>query len=384
MKVLLVHNYYQQPGGEDEVFATEGRLLEERGHQVFRYVEDNDRIGRLSRRELLQDTIWSRTARDDIRRLIRQVRPDVAHFHNTFPLISPAAYWAAQSAGVPVVQTLHNYRLLCPNAQFFRDGHACVDCLGKAIPWPGVLHACYRESRPASAAVAAMLSSHRLLGTWNRQVDRYIALTEFARQRFIEGGLPPEKIVVKPNFVHPDPGVGEGRGGYALFVGRLSREKGVQTLFQAWQDLEDRIPLKVIGDGPLAFEARSASDRLSNVEWLGRLPAPQVLNLMGDALCLVVPSEWFEAFPRVVAEAFARATPVIASSIGALAEIVSHGRTGLLFEPGNAADLASQVRIMSELGSDMRAAVRREYEQKYTAERNYETLLATYLSFRGG
>jgi glycosyltransferase involved in cell wall biosynthesis len=213
MRVLLLHNHYQQPGGEDQVFAAERDLLEAHGHRVLQYTTHNDQLADMGRAGLVKAAVWNGAVYRELRALIRKEKLQVAHFHNTFVLISPAAYYAAQAEGVPVIQTLHNYRLLCPNALFFREGRVCEDCLGKTFPWPGIAHACYRESRPASGTVAAMLTTHRALGTWKRAVDLYIALTGFAREKFIEGGLPSEKIVVKPNFVHPDPGAGEGRDG---------------------------------------------------------------------------------------------------------------------------------------------------------------------------
>ncbi len=246
--MLLLHNRYQQPGGEDQVFAAEGNLLEAHGHQVLRYTRHNDQVTDQNPLALAGATVWNQAVYRELRTLIRRERPQVAHFHNTLPMISPAAYYAARAEGVPVVQTLHNYRLLCPNALFYRDGQVCEDCLGKAVPWPGVVHACYRESRASSGAVATMLTAHRAIGTWKKAVDMYVALTEFARQKFVQGGLPAEKIVVKPNFIEPDPGSGEGRGHYALFVGRLSQEKGVDTLLAAWEQLGEKVPLKIVGD----------------------------------------------------------------------------------------------------------------------------------------
>ena len=233
------------------MFLAETALLESYGHRVVRYITHNDRVAELNSVTLAGKTVWNSSAYRELRNLIHLEQPDVAHFHNTFPLVSPAGYYAARAEGVPVVQTLHNYRLLCPNALFFRDGGVCEDCKSKAITWPGVVHKCYRGSRAASGVVTAMLTTHRALRTWRKKVDVYIALTEFARRKFIEGGLPAGKIIVKPNFVYPDPGPGEGEGGFALFVGRLSFEKGVGTLLAAWEHLDRRIPLKIVGDGPL-------------------------------------------------------------------------------------------------------------------------------------
>ena len=381
MKILAVHNRYQRPGGEDQVFVDETALLEARDHRVVRYEVHNDQVERVNRLTLAKDTVWNTSAYRELRALIRRERPDVVHFHNTLPLISPAGYYAARAEGVPVIQTLHNYRLLCPVALFFRDGRVCEDCMGKAVPWPGVVHECYRGSRAASGVIATMLTVHRVMRTWTEMVDVYVALTEFARSKFIEGGLPAGKIVVKPNFVAPDPGRGQGGGGYALFVGRLAPEKGTGTMLAAWERLGTRIPLKVVGDGPLRDRVVEAAARRSNVEWLGHRPVEEVHALMGKADMLVFPSEWYETFGRVAVEAFATGTPVIAADIGAVAELVEHGRTGLEFRPGDPEDLVTQVEWALSHPAElrlMRDEVRAEFEAKYTAERNYRALMEIY------
>ena len=381
MKILAVHNRYQRPGGEDQVFVDETALLEARDHRVVRYEVHNDQVERVNRLTLAKDTVWNTSAYRELRALIRRERPDVVHFHNTLPLISPAGYYAARAEGVPVIQTLHNYRLLCPVALFFRDGRVCEDCMGKAVPWPGVVHECYRGSRAASGVIATMLTVHRVMRTWTEMVDVYVALTEFARSKFIEGGLPAGKIVVKPNFVAPDPGRGQGGGGYALFVGRLAPEKGTGTMLAAWERLGTRIPLKIVGDGPLRDRVVEAAARRSNVEWLGHRPVEEVHALMGKADMLVFPSEWYETFGRVAVEAFATGTPVIAADIGAVAELVEHGRTGLEFRPGDPEDLVTQVEWALSHPAElrlMRDEVRAEFEAKYTAERNYRALMEIY------
>jgi glycosyltransferase involved in cell wall biosynthesis len=335
----------------------------------------------MSRPRLARATLWNRAAYRDLRDLIRRERPHVAHFHNTFPLISPAAYHAARAEGLPVVQTLHNYRLLCPNALFYRDNRVCEDCMGKLIPWPGVLHACYRESRASSGVVAAMLAAHRAIGTWTSVVDLYIALTEFARQKFIQGGLPAGKIVTKPNFIYPDPGPGEGRGKYLLFVGRLSREKGVDTMLSAWESLKGQAYLKILGDGPLAPAVARATERDGRVEWLGRQPRDRVLALMKDAQALLFPSVWYEGFPAVIVESYAVGLPVIASDLGSMSSLIEHGRTGYHFRHGDPRALAEQVERTITHPQEiegMRAGARAEYEAGYTAERNYRMLIEIY------
>jgi glycosyltransferase involved in cell wall biosynthesis len=381
MKILLCHNFYQQPGGEDHSFAAEARLLEAHGHDVVRFTRHNDCIEGMSRWDVVKRTLWSRQSYGELRRLIRRERPQVMHCTNTFPLISPSAYYAARAEGVPVIQSLRNYRLLCPGALFLRGGKVCEDCLGKAVPWPAVVHGCYRESRAASAVVTLMLAGHRALRTWSRAVDLYFTLTEFARRKLIEGGLPADHIAVKPNFIDPDPGPGSGRGGYAVFVGRLSPEKGVETLLAAWRQDSTLPPLKIVGDGPLAAVVQAAAAGDSRIDWLGRRSPAEVLDVVGEAACLVMPSVWYETFGRTIIEAFARGTPVIASRIGALAELVDESRTGLLFGPGAAGDLSAKLRTLlaaPEAMARMRQEARQEYRQKYTADLNYRQLMALY------
>ncbi len=381
MNILLIHNHYQQPGGEDAVFAAEAALLREAGHHVVTYTRSNDEahaLGAWGRLALPTRWIWARDTVRALRQIIAREKPDVAHFHNTHFMISPAAYYACREAGVPVVQTLHNYRLLCPNALFLRGGAVCELCPGRTPPWPGVFYGCYRASRLQTAGVAAMLTFHRWRKTWQEQVDCYIALTDFARQKFIQGGLPAEKIVVKPNFLTASPEVRFG-GDYALFVGRLSPEKGPDVLTAAWDGLN--VPLKIAGDGPLGPAIRARAEASDQIVWLGQQPPGAVLSLLRQARFLIVPSTWYEGFPRTIAEAFACGTPVIASRLGALAEIVADGRTGLHFTPGDAADLAARVAWAWEHPEEMAAMgrnARAEYEAKYTAERNYALLMDIY------
>jgi glycosyltransferase involved in cell wall biosynthesis len=383
MRILAVHNYYQQPGGEEQIFNTEATLLQSYGHDVLRYTLNNEQITEMNSLALAKNTLWNSQVYQELRSLIRQEKPQVAHFHNTFPLISPSAYYAAKDEGVAVVQTLHNYRLLCPNALFFRDGRVCEDCLGNPIPFPGVIHSCYRNSRSASAMVAATVGFHSLRGTWTKAVDTFIAYSHFAMNKFIEGGLPAEKLAFKTNFLHPAPEPGEGKGGYALFVGRLSVEKGLGVMLEAWRQLGSKVPLKILGDGPMADLVTSATQEMPEIEWLGRRSLEEVYEVVGNAAFLVFPSEWYETFGRVAIEAFARGTPVVASKIGAITELVDHERTGLHFRPSDPADLAAKIEWLlahpQEL-RQMRQEVRAEFEAKYTAEDNYKRLMEIYQS----
>jgi glycosyltransferase involved in cell wall biosynthesis len=382
MKVLVAHNSYQHAGGEDAVFDNEARLLRQSGQEIREYLDDNHRIAEFSSTRLGIETLWSRSSYKRLSAVLAEFRPDVVHFHNTFPLISPSVYYAARNHGVPVVQTLHNYRLFCPAAAFFRDGKVCEDCLDKSR-WQAVRHACYRQSRSASSAVAAMLSFHHWYGTWKNLVNCYIALSEFSRAKFIEAGLPPEKIVVKPNFVLPDPGVGPESREYAVFLGRLSEEKGLRTLVQAWAHVNRNCRLRVIGEGPLLNEIRSEISRsaLSHVRLDGSLSHQESLSALQGARIFILPSNCYENFPMTIAEAYACGVPVLASRLGAMQEIVHDGCTGLHFTPGDADDLAKKVEWAWAHPEEMRAMgrnARAEYELKYSAERNYNLLLAIY------
>ena len=384
MKLLLVHNRYRQPGGEDEVFLRQSELLRSAGHEVLEYTRHNDEIvddGILSKANLAARTLWAWDSVARLRTLLRREKPDLAHFHNTFPLISPAAYYACQREGIPVVQSLHNARLMCPAATFYREGRVCQDCLGRFVSWPGVVHACYHNSHLQTAVVAGMLAGHRILGTWQEQVDAYIAFTEFFRQKFISAGLPREKIFVKPHFLGTDPGMKQEMGDYALFLSRLAPEKGVLTLLKAWRSL-GHVPLQIAGKGPMERNVEQFARENPSVCLLPHLSRKECFDLIKGARFLVWPSEGHnETFGLVAIEAFACGTPVIASRTGAMTEIVEDHKTGLHFTAGDADDLAAKVHWawthpdkMDEMGRTSRA----EYKSKYTAEKNYEALLGIY------
>jgi glycosyltransferase involved in cell wall biosynthesis len=380
MKILLAHNAYQQPGGEDIVYRNEIQLLRRRGHEVLEYLDDNQRIPGLNSLQLAIDTVWSRSSYKRMSRALADYRPDLVHFHNTFPLISPSAYYAAFKRSVPIVQTLHNYRLVCPNALLLRDGIPCEDCMGKTFAWPGVVHACYRGSKRASLGVATMLAAHNVIGTWQTKVDIYIALSDFARQKFIARGLPKDRIVVRPNYVLEDTADGEGRGGYVLYVGRLSQEKGISVLLSAWAQMERKIPLILVGEGDESRSVVEATKRMDHVTWLGTRSKEQVLSLMRQAQMLILPSVCYENFPVVVAEAYATGLPVVASRIGCLPEIIRNGETGLLFRAADSADLVDVVYRLWDMAHvmEMRKRARFEFESKYSSESAYLALINIY------
>lgn len=381
MRVLLVHTRYQTRGGEDGCFDAEHWLLRDAGVEVETYEDDNRRLDDLQSLAAARETVWSRTTYDALRARVRRGGFDLVHVHNFFPLLSPAVYHAAKAEGAAVVQTLHNYRLMCPSAIFYRNQRVCEDCLGRFFAWPGVLHACYRGSRMASAAVATMLAGHRLAGTWRHKVDVYITLNDFGRRKFVEGGLPADKVVVKPNFIAPDPGPGEGRGDFALFAGRLTAEKGIEVMLEAWRELGARIPLLIMGDGPAAPEVEAAAREIDGVTYLARRPFAEVLEHMGRARFFVFPSVWYEGFPRTIIECYARSLPILASAIGPVADVVVDGRTGLHCRPGDPQDLVAKAQRLldnpAELGA-MRAHARAEFESRYTASANLEQLLGIY------
>ena len=381
MKVLMLHNRYRERGGEDYSSAAEVELL--------RSVGIDCEFLQLDNREMIKTglaaaaaAVWSRQRANEIFDIVIDRKIDVVHVQNFFPQFSPAVHWAAGEAGAAVVQTLRNYRLACVNGQFFRDGRICEDCLGRT-PIRGVIHRCYRDSIAASGAVAAMLVAHRLLGTWTHKVDRFIAVSDFIRTKLLQAGLPPGKVEVKPNFLPVEPAApGPGDGGYFIYVGRLSEEKGIRTLLDAWKTLSPPAPvLKLVGEGPLEEFVRSAAAALPQVEVLGPRKPAEVLDLVARAQALVFPSEWYEGHPRVLIEALSVGTPIISSDIGAAAEVVEDQVSGLQFRGGVALDLSAKVKEFMT-GRDrmraMRSAARETFLARYTAASNVKRILGIY------
>ena len=380
-KILICHNRYQIAGGEENIVQSEMDLLKSRGHEVDLCQVTNDRLVKFwDKLKVAYQITYSKSSKKYISSRIDSFRPDIVHVHNFFPLLTPSIYDACREKGVPVIQTLHNYRTICAGAFLMRKGRICEKCI-KGSPYQGAIHRCYRHSLIGSFSVARMVAYHRKKRTWNNKVDCFIAnMTNFAKSKFVEAGFPERKIFVKPNFIDIEEKkqnkTNVKRGG-ALYVGRLSPEKGIRTLLKAWSGLN--IPLRIAGEGPLMNEIKSSSPPI--ISLLGRLSTEQVMQEMDRAAFLVMPSEWYEGFPRVLIESFANGLPVVASRLGAMAEVVKKGETGLHFEAGNPQDLAQKVLWMYEhpgecqqMGTNAYAF----YENNYTPGKNYEMLINIY------
>ncbi|MBW4537599.1 MAG: glycosyltransferase family 4 protein [Myxacorys chilensis ATA2-1-KO14] len=384
MKILQVHNEYQHLSGEGVVVASEKKMLEKYGHEVVQWIPESSSIQKLSalsKAKVALDSLWSLPSYQYAKGMLREHKPDIVHVHNTIPLVSPSVYAACHEASVPVIHSLHNFKLVCPGAYLYRDGQVCEDCLGKTVPYPAMANSCYRNNRIQTTVASAGLTLNHLRGTYQNEVDIYIALTRFARQKFIQGGLPAHKIAVKPNFVSEDIQSGTHAGKYALFVGKLLQYKGIETVLRAWDMLDGEIPLKIVGQGPLEILLRGSLP--SNVEYLGSLPRNKVLQLMQEATLVVFASEWYEGFPMTITEAFATGCPVVAARMGAASEIVKDGSSGWYFEPGDSHDL---VKVMKEAWSNPQELLRRgglarrQYDECYSIEKNHQITMSIYQS----
>lgn len=395
MRILIAHNRYKFVAGEEAVVMAEHELLQSHGHTVHLFEVDNRSInGAWSKMKAAIAAIYSTESKMRVQAEIARFKPDLVHVHNFFPLLSPSVYDACHEANVPVVQTLHNYRIICPNGKLYRDGKRCEDCIGQAFPVSGVIHRCYRESMAQSATVATMIAVHQQRQTWQERVDAFITLTQFQKQKMIQAGLPEDRIHVKSNFIFDLDENGyppekrltrrSSTNSYALFVGRLWEEKGISTLIQAYVNHHIQLPLKIIGDGPLRSKLEAqveAAGLSSRVKFLGWQEKATVLQFMRQAQFLVFPSVWYETFGLSVIEAFASGIPVIASRLGCMAELIEEKENGLLFEPGNPQDLAAKVAwaiAHPNTIQSMGYQARQTYEALYTPEQNYRQLMKIY------
>lgn len=376
MRILGAHTYYRQRGGEDIAFDAEMELLRARGHEVRTFTASN---GDASGAALATQLLWNRRAAHDLRRVVVDWKPDVVHVHNTFPSLSPSILHAA-SAKVPVVTTLHNYRLVCANALLLRAEKACEECLETGHQLPGIVNRCYRDSAAASAAVAVANVTHKALKVWVDNVSIAVVLTAFARQKLASVGFRPDQVVVKPNFVDVPPKRKTERP-FIVYAGRLSAEKGVRTLLDAFTRVRAAIELRVVGSGPLESLVRSAAANDPRIRYVGAVERPRVIELLRDAMMAVCPSTCYEGFPLVIAEAYACGTPVIGSDLGSLAELVKHEETGLRFPVGDCQDLAVAIdRLAADqpLRRLLGERARNRYERCYTADETHRQLMEIY------
>jgi glycosyltransferase involved in cell wall biosynthesis len=377
MRILIAHNRYQQMGGEDVVFDTESRSLEDAGHDVHRFEVDNGSIQGMAAKVRAAVSVSHNGATiARFRQAIDAFGPDIVHIHNFFPLLTPGALAASAGGGIPTIQTLHNYRSLCANSMFFRDGKVCESCISGSY-WKGVRHACYRGSAVGSLAVGRMGQTLRRTAQEFPEHVTFIALTQFSKGRYVQGGFDPAQIVVKANALgDPGPGFGD-RKRQILFVGRLSHEKGADLLCRIAKDVDAEFV--IAGSGPEYDMLRQGAP--ANVKFLGSVPREQIFALMRESMAVAVPSRWYEACPMTVLEAYATATPVIASNLGSLAELISDGTTGLLAAPNNEADWKRAVGAMldkPEYARRMGHNARDLYLTRFTEKANLERLMEIY------
>ena len=377
MRILIIHSRYLsgQASGENRVVEDETQLLATAGHDIRTWTPGPSELEGLGAARLGAGAIRSREALRVVRRLVRDQRSEIVHCHNLFPSLSPAVISAAAAEGAAVVVTLHNYRLLCLPATFLRNGRRCEDCLGH-LPWRGVVHRCYRRSALASGALASSLAVHRLAGTFGR-VGLYLAVSRFVRDKYLQAGFPSDRVVVKPSFVNAAPRR-QGPGDYFLFLGRLSREKGLGTLLSLWSRSHDGARrLVVAGDGPERALLRNDS---RTVDYRGSLSPAEIAPLLSGARALLVPSLSYEGAPRVVLEAYASGIPVVASRLGALPELVEDGRSGILVSPTDVTGWAAAVRRLETDGEAQRMGERaqRLWRERYSPEQGLRNLEAAY------
>jgi glycosyltransferase involved in cell wall biosynthesis len=375
MRILIAHSWLLVMSGDNRVVEDEAKLLRDAGHEVDTWTPRAEGVAGLGVVRTGARAIWSTSAASTVKGLLRRDRTQVLHVHNPWPNLSPTVFRAAAAEGVPVVMTLHNYRLAsCLPATFLREGRVCEDCLGRAVPWPGVVHRCYHDSVLGSAVLATSLTLHRAVGSF-QHVTRFVAVSSFVRDKLIQAGLPQERIGVKPNFAWPAERR-TGAGDYFLYLGRLYPEKGVDTLLEAWRAAPGR--LIVVGDGPEAGRLRAMAP--STVEFTGGIPPDQVERVVRGARAFLVPSRWYEAAPRGILEAYASGVPVVASDFGALPELVEQDVSGLLVPVDSPAGWAAAAERLMDDGEAERLGegAWRTWRDRYSPERGLEGLESVY------
>jgi len=399
MIILQIHSFYEVRGGEDGVVESEKQLLEKNGHTVLTFYKYNSSLLNKNKFLVAINSIWNIKIFHELNSFLKKNKPDVVHCHNTFPLISPAIYWACARESIPVVQTLHNYRLLCPSAILFFKGEIYESSIGKLFPWQAVKDRVYRNSRSGTLVVAFMLFFHRIIGTWKNKVTLYIALTQFQKEKMIEGGIKSSKIVLKGNFLNDEflsniknnqlREIKKQYGSYCIFVGRISFEKGYKELVMAWNEFlirntDTNKKLIIIGDGPNFRDLVNLIeefDMKDSIILLGKRDKIEVLSFISCSEFLILPSIWYEGFPLTIIEAFASGKPVLASKIGAIPDIIVNKENGLIFEKGDIFDMSNSIRWAFENHdkiNEMGKSARKSYIEKYSNDIALKNLVSTY------
>lgn len=378
MRVLLIHNKYQQRGGEDAVFENETELLRQHGNEVETLLFDNNDINQLSKIELISKLFYNKGSYKKLNTIIQKFKPEIIHVHNFFPLASPSIFFASSRNRIPTVVTFHNYRLICSNGILFRENKTCEKCINSTFSISGIVHKCYRNSRLQTASLTTMTALHKLIKTWNNKIDGYICLTEFSKNKLVNSSLKLDKckVYIKPNFSFEEKNKAQKRENFYLFVGRLSKEKGIKTLLELAKQSE--INLKIAGTGEMQEEVLTNSQQFSNIEYLGQRNKEELKELYSKCRALIFPSTWYEGFPMTIVEALSNGTPVICSKIGGLPEIIDQGYNGLLFEPNNVNSLKSSILDFEKNKVDFYANAKKSYDDEYSSEKNYKMLMSIY------
>ena len=335
--VLMVHNFYQIGGGEHTVFRNEVDLLRENGHRVIEYTRSNDELKESKIKMLLLPitTIWSFKTYFEVKRIIREQQIEIVHCHNTFPLISPSVYYAARSLNVPVIQTVHNFRFLCPNGLFYCDGNICEQCCKKGNFIDAIKYKCYRDSRIQTLVVIAMLRFHRMIGTY-RKIS-YIFLTEFNKTKFAKlVDVDSDQVYIKPNFVDKGKNINDRNiyGKKFVFASRLDENKGIKQLLENWENLPKDFELVVFGDGPLKELVIEKAGTNSNIKYFGFQKQETIFKELSTSVALMFPSICYEGFPMIIAESMSIGCPVVCPDLGNHGDIVKISNGGVVYENG--------------------------------------------------
>lgn len=388
MKILIIHNEYKKPGGEDVVLNQEEKLLKDNNHTVEKFIISNNQIDNsnlLSSLKLGLNTIWSKISYRDVKEKVKEFKPDIVHIHNTFPLLSPSIYWAIKSEGVPVVQTVHNYRLTCANGLLLKGGKPCEECIGSTFFLPGIKNKCYRNSTKSTIPVTSMLTFNKLIGTYNKKIDGYITLTSFAKEMLSKSNIPSNKIYVKPNFINAPfyaPTSSVERKNQYVFLGRAAHEKGLDLLLDSVESFDSNFKLLIVGDGPQKDELQEKYKLNKNIIWKGWLSRESAINILKESKGLIIPSRVYEGFPLVCLESLSVGTPIIAPNHAGFPEIVKDNMHGYLFKPSNNKSLQENIEKLFRLSEvewqKMSNACRDLYIKDFSPESNYKQLMNIY------